>query len=240
MAHDCGIETLCARLGLHAEPPRLTAALTHPSWANENPGTEHNQRLEFLGDAVLGLCVSELLMESFASVDEGELTVMRAALVNTRALSVAARSLGVSDALRLGRGAETAGERTRTNVLADALEAVIGAVYLDLGLDGAREVTRRVVADKLDALLARGGSERDAKSRLQELLQGQGLATPSYEVVAERGPPHDRTFTVAVVVERDGELIRSEGVGRSKKIAEQAAARAALDTLAPSTPRPAS
>src|SRR5690606_21996180 len=173
---DPAVDALVARLGLQAATPRMAAALTHPSWANENPGAEHNQRLEFLGDAVLGLCVSQILMESFVAVDEGELTVMRASLVNTRALASAARALGVTEALRLGRGAEAAGERTRTNVLADALEAIIGAVYLDLGMAAARALSRLVIEDDLGVLLARGGIERDPKSRLQELLQGRGMA----------------------------------------------------------------
>jgi ribonuclease III len=230
-AEDAALEALVARLGLGAATPRMAAALTHPSWANENPGEEHNQRLEFLGDAVLGLCVSEILMSAFAAVDEGELTVMRASLVNTRALATAARELGIAEALRLGRGAEAAGERSRTNVLADALEALIGAVYLDLGLVEARTLSHRVVERDLTSLVARGGTERDPKSRLQELLQGRGLAPPRYQITAEAGPPHDRVFTVSVEIGLGDRVVVREGSGRSKKLAEQAAAVAALDDL---------
>jgi ribonuclease-3 len=229
------IVELCARLGIHgATPSRLGEALTHPSFANEQPGSNEvdNQRLEFLGDAVLGLCVSELLMEAFESVDEGELTVMRAALVNATSLAAAARRCGVGEALRVGRGADAAGERDRQNVLADALEALVGAIYLDLGLDEARRVSRVMFEGAL-AELASGGIERDAKSRLQELVQARGLGAPIYEVVAVEGPAHARTFTARVrVVLGEGELLDGDGQGSSKKLAEQAAARSALMKLA--------
>lgn len=226
---------LCERLGLHDPPERMVEALTHPSYANEQPHeAADNQRLEFLGDAVLGVCVSELLMEAFASVDEGTLTVMRAALVNAGALADAARKLGLADALRLGRGADSAGERHRVNVLADGLEAVIGAAYLHGGLDAARDVTRTVVAEPLRALVVAGGIERDPKSRLQELVQARGLAPPSYAVIGIDGPPHARTFSVQATVELDvdaGGPVIGVGEGRSKKLAEQCAAQHALVVL---------
>jgi ribonuclease III len=235
---DDATRALCARLGLDAPAsPRLVEALTHPSYANEQPGAPQldNQRLEFLGDAVLGLCVSELLMEELAAVDEGQLTVMRAALVNAGSLADAARRSGVGAALRMGRGADGAGERDRTNVLADALEALIGAVYLDLGLDQARRVSRVVLGDAFADVVA-GGIERDAKSRLQELVQARGLATPTYQVVAVEGPPHARLFTARVTIVFDpepgsGAEVVGEGRGSSKKLAEQAAARAVLTEL---------
>lgn len=213
-------------------PDHLLQALTHPSFANEQPEERDNQRLEFLGDAVLGLCVSELLMAAFEDVDEGSLTVMRASLVNARALAEAARHWDFADALRLGRGADAAGERHRENVLADAVEAVLGAVYLDRGLDVARALAERIVGQRLEALVQNGGIERDPKSRLQELVQARGLDTPTYSVSDVSGPPHMRSFTVTVNVPRgeDGEVV-AEGKGRSKKLAEKAAARAALAAL---------
>ena len=213
----------------------MAEALTHPSYANEQKvPSPDNQRLEFLGDAVLGVCVSELLMDAFENVDEGTLTVMRASLVNTGALAKAAKRLGIPAALRLGRGADAAGERHRTNVLADGMEAVIGAVYLEGGLTAARKVSRRVVGDALDKLIADGGIKRDPKSRLQELVQARGLDAPVYSVVQAEGPPHARMFTVRVEVKLDrgsDDAVVGDGNGRSKKLAEQEAARAALAAL---------
>lgn len=233
------ISELCARLGVHDELPHLREALTHPSYTNEQrrSGVSDNQRLEFLGDAVLSLCVSEMLMAVFADVDEGQLTVMRAALVNAEALASGARTLGLGDALQLGRGADAAGERNRSNVLADAMEAVIGAVYLDLGLDQARVVSRTLLGERVAQLVADGGMERDPKSRLQELLQSRGLEAPTYHVVEVEGPPHARRFTVRVVCRIDSAVdgLGAEGQGRSKKLAEQEAARAMLEALEPTT-----
>ncbi len=250
-------EELRQRLGIDGDLPHLCQALTHPSFTNERRYRDEtdNQRLEFLGDSVLGLCVSELLMEAFSNVDEGALTVMRAALVNAEALAAGAREIDLADALRLGRGADAAGERHRTNVLADALEAVIAAVYLDRGLDGARKVSRQVLGPRLEKLVEQGGIERDAKSRLQELAQSRGLACPGYAVVAVEGPPHARSFIVEVTIveatAEDGAAagasesaaqrpVTGRGSGRSKKVAEQAAARAALVALEPASPDPPS
>ena len=224
-------------LGLDSEPSHLIEALTHPSYANERPDARtDNQRLEFLGDAVIGLCVSELLMDYFEDVDEGVLTVMRSALVNAQALADAGRGIGLADALLLGRGADAGGERHRTSVLADGLEAVVGAVFLDVGLDGARGVCQRVLGDAVATLVASGGTERDAKSRLQEALQAEGMPPPHYEVVASEGPDHAREFTVRVSIEvasgaADAAPVDGVGKGRSKKLAEQAAARTVLAIL---------
>ncbi len=226
---------LCARLELPLEGEHLEEALTHSSFANElRYGTGcDNQRLEFLGDAVLGLCVSELLMDRFESVDEGELTMMRAALVNAAALAAFAYEIDLAAALRLGRGAEAAGERQRANVQADALEALVGAVFLDHGLERARALCGAIVADKLATLVAQGGIDRDPKSRLQERLQACGRPAPCYRVVATEGPDHDRRFTVEADVESaEGSWrVLGSGRGRSKKLAEQAAARAGLAAL---------
>ncbi len=234
VVEDTVIEELRERLGLEAPTPSMREALTHPSYANERPEQPDNQRLEFLGDAVVGLCVSEMLMDAFRDVDEGQLTVMRASLVNAGALAGLARSLDLGSAIQLGRGADAAGERRRKNVIADAMEAVLGAVFVDLGLSACRELTARLLGDEVAKLVATGGTPRDAKSRLQELLQGRGATPPTYEVVATDGPPHARTFVVRVEIASadDVDALGAEGSGRSKKVAEQEAAAAALLALA--------
>ncbi len=245
------VAELCTRLELSDPCPRMSEALTHPSYANErhNEGGVDNQRLEFLGDSVLALCVSELLMEAFNAADEGTLTVMRASLVNTNALAAAARELEVSKGLLLGRGADAAGERLRRNVLADAVEAIVGAIYLDRGLEAARSICRIIVGSRFDELVASGGIQRDAKSRLQELVQACGHDTPTYSVIGEQGPAHARSFTVRVETLYDSPIeaapesqdpaawararVVAEGVGRTKKAAEQAAAAEALKMIEP-------
>lgn len=207
------------------EIPRFDEALTHPSFANESKAPD-NQRLEFLGDAVLGLCVSELLAANFPNADEGALTRMRSALVNADALARWARTMDVGNCIMLGRGARASGERDQTNVLADAVEAVVAAVYEARGLDAARALVREVVREPLAATDLLDG--RDPKSELQERLQAQGHAAPIYKVIDTRGPPHDPVFVVAVTL-GDRELARGEG--RSKRLAERAAAAAALATI---------
>jgi ribonuclease-3 len=226
-------EDLLARLGLAGDLPHLEEALTHPSYSNEHRRGKRadapvadNQRLEFLGDAVLGLCVSELLMRRYPDAHEGELSLMRASLVNAEALAAWARGLSLGPSLRLGRGADAAGERDQTNVLADALEAIVAAVYLDRGLDAARELSATIVASSLDRASGGRAFVRDAKSELQEVVQATGRSSPRYHLVRAEGPDHQREFVVRVEV--DGETL-AEGRGRSKKLAEQAAARAALD-----------
>lgn len=223
-------KVLIERLGLSGELPHLEEALTHPSFSNEQRKNRaaDNQRLEFLGDAVLGLCVTQLLMERFPNADEGELSRMRATLVNADALSAWARSIELGSILRLGRGAQAAGERDRTNVLADAVEALMGAVYLDRGLPAAQALVHAVIEEPLSRLTEGPRMSRDPKSELQERVQASGGASPRYRIVNIDGPPHDRAFTVVVEI---GESIGGEGRGRSKKLAEQEAARAALVRL---------
>jgi ribonuclease-3 len=219
---------LAERLGLTEPLEHLVEALTHPSFSNEQRGRcADNQRLEFLGDAVLGLCVSELLMERFPSSDEGALSLMRSSLVNTDALAGWARSVSLGTALRLGRGADAAGERDQKNVLADAVEALVASVYLDRGLDAARALSLAIVREALERWQSESGTRlgRDPKSELQERLQARGSEAPRYAVVDTEGPPHDRTFVVAV--EASGQVLGA-GRGRSKKLAEQDAARDAL------------
>jgi ribonuclease-3 len=205
--------------------PRLEEALTHPSYANET-GAPDNQRLEFLGDSVLGLCVSELLAADFAEANEGRLTRMRSSMVNSEALAAWARRVQLGSCLAFGRGAKVGTEREQTNVLADAAEALVAAVYEARGLDGARALVREIVSDllaKADQLDA-----TDPKSALQERVQARGLAAPTYRVVDVRGQPHDHVFEVEVVV---GDQPVARGEGKSKRLAERDAAAHALATL---------
>ena len=221
-------EELRLRVALPEGSPLLEEALTHPSFANEQKPDRRidNQRLEFLGDAVLGLVASELLMQRFPAANEGELSLMRSLLVNTEALAAWARSVDLAPSLRLGRGADAAGERDRDNVLADAVEAIVGAVYVARGIEGAREIGGLVVGDPLARLGESRSVGRDAKSELQEQVQAEGSSSPRYRVLGTEGPDHRRAFHVGVEV--DGAII-GEGRGRSKKLAEQAAARAAIE-----------
>jgi len=224
-------EQLLQRLQITGALPHLEEALTHPSFANEQRAGQRadNQRLEFLGDAVLGLLVGELLMLRSPAAKEGELSLMRSQLVNTEALAAWARSVDLGPALRLGRGADVAGERDRDNVLADAVEALVGAVYLDQGLTAAQKLAEAIVAAPLSRLEKEPVVGRDPKSELQERVQAQGGTSPRYRVVATEGPDHRRAFVVAVEIAGE---IAGEGRGRSKKLAEQAAARAAIDAMA--------
>ena len=210
--------------GLSAESPHLDEALSHPSYANEQGLSRHNQRLEFLGDAVLGLCVSELLFQRFPSADEGVLTSIRAQLVNTDALSDWAREQQITDGLRLGRGAEVSNLRASNNVLADFVEALIGATYLDLGPEQARAVCARFVEPRLE-LLASERTRLDPKTELQQRVQALGGPAPTYAVIESGGPAHDRWFVVRV---RLGDRWGAEGRGRSKRLAEREAARLTL------------
>lgn len=212
---------LIASLGVDPNTPRIDEALTHSSYVNEHAGSEDYERLEFVGDAVLGLCVSELLLERVPRASEGKLTRMRAALVNTEFLSAFARSVELASYVRFGRGA--AHDALQSKVLADVVEAIVAAVYLHGGLDAARALTRRIVGDPSpDAAL----DLRDPKSQLQELVQGAGGQAPVYRVVGIEGPDHDRWFEVEVEV--DGKP-RARGRGRTKKLAEREAARVMLE-----------
>jgi ribonuclease III len=204
---------------------RFEEALTHPSFTNES-GAPDNQRLEFLGDAVLGLCVSEMLAETHPAADEGRLTRMRSALVNAEALAAWARRVHLGACVAFGRGAKQSAEREQTNVLADATEALVAAIYEARGLEGAHALVREVLSDLIDkgevlALL-------DPKSELQERVQAVGIAPPTYRVIDVRGAPHEQSFEVEVAV---GDRAMARGEGRSKRLAERAAAVAALVAL---------
>lgn len=206
-------------------PSLLVSALTHKSFANEMPGkVEDNQRLEFLGDAVLGVVAAEVLMERLPDAPEGILTQRRAALVNEGSLAELARDIHLGSALRLGRGEELSNGRDRSSTLCDAVESVFGAVFLDGGFDAARLVIRGLIAEKITELV--GGSHLgDAKGALQEILQAENRSGPNYRLVAEEGPDHAKVFEVEISV--DGRQI-AVGRGRSKKEAEKDAALQAL------------
>lgn len=210
------------------DPKLLQTALTHSSWANENrrTGAVCNERLEFLGDAILGVTVAEHLYRTFPDFPEGQMTKLRAELVCETSLAETSVLLGVGQALRLGRGEELGGGRERKSILADAFESILAAVYLDGGAAEAERLVRRFILPKLDTELI--GRLADCKTMLQEKLQSGGSCTIRYETVGESGPDHEKEFVAAVFV-NGTELGR--GSGRSKKDAEQSAARKALQGL---------
>jgi len=218
------------RIGHAFRDPRLLEeALTRRSYQNEHPeAPAHNERLEFLGDAVLGMIVAEALMRLAPDASEGQLTQRRAALVQEATLARLARELGLGEMLRLSQGEEKNNGRETQSILADAVEAVIGAVYLDGGLDAARNVVRRLLGEALDDA-ASGAFHADVKAVLQERLQAGGGGTPSYHVVATSGPEHLKEFEVEIVL---NDAVIARGRGRSKKEAEKDAARNALQGTA--------
>jgi ribonuclease-3 len=208
------------------DPAILAWSLTHRSYHAEHPGVAHNERFEFLGDAVLGLAVTTFLFNEFGNMPEGQMAKVRAAVVSREELAEVAQGLGLPAYIRLGRGEDITGGRHKPSILADAMEALIAAVYLDAGYDRAAAVVMSHWADRVRVrALTPGGA--DFKTRLQEVLATLGL-TPRYEV-AGFGPDHAKQFTAAVMV--DG-TIRGEGRGASKREAEQEAARAALREMA--------
>jgi len=219
-------ERIAEMFGVAESAPLLEEALTHPSYANEVRAVRHYQRLEFLGDAVLGVCATQMLYERFSDADEGSLTRMRARLVNADALAAWARENGIGEALRLGRGAEASGLRDSTNVLADLVEALVAVAYLECGIDGATRACRLILEPAVALLEADSG--RDPKSELQERVQKAGGPAPAYEVMETGGAAHDPWFSVAVHV--SGHKL-AEGRGRSKRLAERAAAAAALAAM---------
>jgi ribonuclease III len=211
----------------------LRLALTHPSMAHESASpTAHNQRLEFLGDSVLGLVLSQLLYQKFPTADEGQLTKSRARLVNATALAAHARALNLGAHLILSRGEELTGGRERSSALVDAFEALLGAIYLDGGLAAAREfILREVTPDFADLDLSAG--IENPKGELQEWLQAKSQEAPAYRVISAAGPDHERSF-VCAVLHAGVELAR--GTGKSKKHAESDAATAALKKLRAANP----
>ncbi|MBV8161278.1 MAG: ribonuclease III [Acidimicrobiia bacterium] len=216
-------ELLGQRLGRRfTDDALLTLALAHRSWCAETPGTESNERLEFLGDAVLGLVVTDHLFHTFPNLAEGELAKVRASVVNAGVLAELAAALGIGAALALGKGEDASGGREKPSILSDAMEAVIGAVYLDGGWEAARELVLGLLDDRI-AQAASGPGGQDYKTRLQELAAQRLDTLPRYDV-REEGPDHAKRFFATVHLD-DEEC--GSGEGRSKKQAEQAAARKA-------------
>lgn len=210
------------------QPELLDMALTHSSWANEHGhGQHHNERLEFLGDAVLELCISKELYKRFPDVREGELTRLRSQLVSESFLAVVAQEIKLDDMLKLGKGEEVQGGRRRASVLSDALEAVLGALFLDGGLPAVQKVIAQLYAEHWPPE-AEPHACQDAKSRLQEITQQRFRATPTYAHLASFGPEHARTFEVALHIP-DGTIFVAKG--SSRKRAEQEAAQQALAFL---------
>jgi ribonuclease-3 len=213
-----------------ADPHLLDRALTHRSLANEDAtgATGDNESLEFLGDAVLGFLIAEMLFHDFPRFDEGQKSKIKSSLVSTTALAQQAKKIGLGEFLALGRGEEKTGGRQKFALLADAFEAVLAAIYLDGGLEAARAFVAREFAEAFEDVRNPGFWGRDYKSALQELVQARNLPLPEYVVVAESGPDHRKTFLVEVRVK--GELL-GEARGASKKVAEQEAARQAIERL---------
>jgi ribonuclease-3 len=210
------------------DPSLMEQALVHSSYINESPGiTTSNERLEFLGDAVLGLIIAQELYQRLPQSSEGEMTELRSSLVRGDALSRLAKAISLGDYLYLGKGEEASGGRRKPANLAGAMEAVIAAIFLDQGLNATRDFILRLMGKELDKVLNQGIAP-DYKSQLQELIQARHQQTPTYQVIEETGPDHDRRFSVEV---RVGGTVLGRGSGKSKKSAEEEAARSALDRL---------
>ncbi len=208
------------------DPALLRRALTHRSYAYENGGLPTNERLEFLGDSVLGVVVTETLYLMHPDLSEGRLAKLRAAVVNARALAQVARTIGLGKEIMLGRGEETTGGREKASILSDTVEAVIGAVHISGGLEAASGVVHLLFDPLIEAASALGAG-LDWKTSLQEIAAEHGLGVPEY-VITDEGPDHMKTFTAQV---RVGGTLHGNGVGRSKKEAEQAAAETAYGTV---------
>jgi ribonuclease-3 len=231
------LDDLGERLGIVlSDPEAIRQAFVHSSYFNENPhdAPGHNERLEFLGDAVIGLVVSRLLYERYPDEDEGFLTARRAALVNRDALASLALRLGMDRYLLLGRGEAEGGGATRPSLLAAAFEAIVGAIYLAEGVEPTRTWLRRLIGEQLD-LPGEDAALKSAKSRLQEWTQRRHHTKPHYELVSAIGPPHDQTFTVAAMLE--GRRLAT-GTGSSRQRAEEDAASAAMQRLTAEPERP--
>lgn len=210
------------------EPVHLLTAITHRSYLNEHREAtqDHNERYEFLGDAILELVVTDFLFHKYPAKPEGELTAIRAALVNTVSLAEVSAKLGINDFLLLSKGEEKDTGRARQYILANAFESIIGAIYLDHGYNAAREFVASQLFDRTETIVAKR-LWQDAKSRFQELAQEHVGVTPSYETLGQAGPDHDRVFTVGVFL---GNEKIAEGKGRAKQEAEQQAAEKAIET----------
>jgi len=221
------------RLGIDIEPALLELAFTHRSFAYESSTKETNERLEFLGDSVLGLIVTEELYKRYPEFDESRLSPLRSGIVNMRALADIARELELGKYIRLGKGEEVTGGRDKNSLLADALEALIGVIYLQFGFAICTDIVRKLISSTLDSAVARGAG-LDGKTALQELVAALNKGVPEY-VVSEEGPDHDKNFTAIAMV---AGMAISEGAGKSKREAEQIAARLAYESLKNELPQP--
>jgi ribonuclease III len=222
------LDALTARLGyVFSDPALLRRAMAHRSWCAENKSVESNERLEFLGDAVLGWVVTDLLFSRFNDQPEGQLTNIRKALVNAHSLADVAAELDLGSALLLGRGEERSGGRARPSILSDAFEAVIGAVYIDGGTAAAQEFLTRLIGPRIEAAAA-GDAFVDHKTLLQEVANRRFARSPLYDV-SHDGPDHAKKFFALVSI---GEDLSAKGEGGSKKLAEQDAARTLLAEIA--------
>jgi len=202
----------------------LTQALTHKSWVNEHPcDRDSNERLEFLGDAILEFVITETLFEKFPKHQEGYLTALRSNLVNTQNLANLAIKLGIGETLYLSKGEEEGGGRKNPSLLADTVEAIIGALFIDSGLDTVSGFIKEHLVTEIPDKVS--GPLKDPKSRLQEYVQSKGLPAPKYKVIEEAGPDHDKQFIVEVIIKNDS---WAKGEGKSKSLAEQEAAENAL------------
>ncbi|HBX82833.1 MAG: ribonuclease III [Propionibacteriaceae bacterium] len=215
-------------LGIECDPQLFELALTHRSYAYENGGLPHNERLEFLGDSVLSIAVTEFLYLSYPDRSEGQLAKLRSAVVNAHALADVARDLELGPMIRLGKGEVTTGGFNKSSILADTFEAFLGAVHLSAGREASERLVHYLFDPLVDAAATAGGG-LDWKTSLQELCATAGFVAPLY-LIGESGPDHDKRFVATAIV--DGQA-RGQGAGRSKKQAEQIAAREAVTALAP-------
>jgi len=230
MDDNADLEALQQALGhCFGDPDLLLRALTHSSYVNEHPEDRigDNQRLEFLGDAVLDFVAGAWVYRQYPDFNEGRMTRLRAALVRTRTLARLAKQVGIGEALRLGHGEEEAGGRKRDANLCDAFEAIVGSLYLDGGLAAVEAFVEPLIEPVADATLA-SEADWDAKSRLQEWSQAELGLTPRYRIVDEKGPDHAKTFVAEVLL---GKKLAGQGTGRSKQAAEQMAAEVAWESL---------
>ncbi len=217
---------LIARLGVDVNPQLLELAFTHRSFAYENNVSANNERLEFLGDAVLGLVVTEELYTRYPDLDESKLSPLRSGIVNMRALADIARELNLGQYMRIGKGEEITGGRDKNSLLADSLEALFGAIYLNHGFTDTARVILNLITPTIEVAKSQGAG-LDGKTALQELAAARQISLPEYQI-SESGPDHDKSFVATAIV--GGEAIAT-GSGKSKREAEQAAARTAFEIL---------
>lgn len=226
MAESTAYDELFTKLGLHIEPQLIELALTHRSFAYESGGIPTNERLEFLGDSVLGIVITDALYHRYHDLPEGRLAKLRSAVVNARALADVARSLDLGSYIRLGKGEEATGGRDKSSILADTFEAILGAAYLEHGIDTARTLILALFESKLIESASLGAG-LDWKTSLQELTAELGVGVPAYQI-SESGPDHAKEFQARVVL---GQKLYGFGKGSNKKEAEQEAASTAYSEL---------